>query len=417
MGILSFGGIPNAVAQKLRVYYEGSSVVREGMPVAYNYDTTENWLDVDKADYAAEVDSTTADGYQNEGKVHRVEDVTADNQMFLAGFVATAAKDGVTGPTVLDIYVPNGAIIPVRTDKSITARDKLYLEAGELTMVNTPQVGLLGDIGVALETVDRSSTAGVVLAQVYMPKGIEGAIGGTLGVAPSELLWKDCPWGALVANPGLGITYFDDFNNSANLVTAEGWVITQTTTGTLSLVSAEGGELKLDSAGSTTADDGLEAQLVNCAVKPAAGKTIWFEARVKMNDATDQYFVGLAAVDTTLIPSGVIDDVSDKCGFFHHAASTDNKISSITARTSADDATADVADNTDATYMTVGFRITGLTKVEFYVNGVLVETGETAANIPNALMCLSLVSKIEGTGADAELSVDWVKIAQLGARA
>jgi len=47
----------------------------------------------------------------------------------------------------------------------------------------------------------------------------------------------------------------------------------------------------------------------------------------------------------------------------------------------------------------------------------LVEKGTTAANIPNAAMCLSLVSQIEVAGADAELSVDWVKIAQLGARA
>jgi hypothetical protein len=66
--------------------------------------------------------------------------------------------------------------------------------------------------------------------------------------------------------------------------------------------------------------------------------------------------------------------------------------------------------------MTVGFKITGLTSVEFYVNGVLVETGSTAANIPNAAMCLSLCAQIEATGADAEMHVDWVKIVQDVAR-
>ena len=50
------------------------------------------------------------------------------------------------------------------------------------------------------------------------------------------------------------------------------------------------------------------------------------------------------------------------------------------------------------------------------MNGVLVETGTTGANIPNAVMCLSYVSQIEGTGTDAELSVDWVRIAQIGGR-
>jgi hypothetical protein len=32
-------------------------------------------------------------------------------------------------------------------------------------------------------------------------------------------------------------------------------------------------------------------------------------------------------------------------------------------------------------------------------------------------MCLSLVSKIEGTGADAEMTIDWIKIVQDVARA
>lgn len=402
-------------SQRITVYYEGTSTIREGMPVAYNYDTTDNWMGKSAADLTVET-GTTAEGYQNEGKFIRVEDVTADNSEFFAGVVAGKKHDGTAGPQVLDIYVANGAIVPVWTDKSITIKDPLYLEHGQITVVNATQVGMGQRIGTAIETVDRSSTAGIVLAKL---DGVQKStvINGTLGVAPSEALWEDCPWDEIQKNPGLGITYFNDFVGTENLVTGEGWVITATTTGTLSLVAAEGGELKFDSAGSTTADDGVEAQLLNCRVLPAAGKTIWFEARVKMNDATDQYFIGLAATDTTLIAAGVIDDVSDKCGFFHHAASTDNKISSITARAAADDATADVATNTDATYMTVGFRISGLTSVEFYVNGVLVETGSTAANIPNAAMCLSGVSKIEGTGADAEMSVDWVKIAQLGARA
>jgi len=160
----------------------------------------------------------------------------------------------------------------------------------------------------------------------------------------------------------------------------------------------------------------VSAQLLNCRFLPKAGRTIAFEARVKMNDATDQYFIGLAATDTTLIASGVLDDVSDKVGFYHEAASTDNKISSVTARTNADDKTADVAANADGTYMTVGFVITGITTVDFYVNGALVESGALTANVPNAAMCFSVCAQVEATGADAEMDVDWVRIAQYGAR-
>lgn len=414
--VVSFG--TNTNAKRKRVYYTGVTTVREGEPLAYDYDATSNILNYDKGTGAGSATpATTAEGNQNEGKFLRVEAVTADNQVAFAGFVAAGGWVGKAGPRWVDIFVPNGAIVPVRTDKSVVLRDKLYLETGEQTVVNATQAGMLSCVALCMETVDRSSTAGIVLAQIFMPDISDGIIAGTLGIAPSELLWKDCPWSDLKDNPGLGITYFDDFMGEANLVTAEGWVITAVTTGTLGLVAAEGGALIIDSAGSTTADDGAQAQLLNCRFLPAAGKTIWFEARVKMNDATDQYFVGLAATDTTLIASGVLDDVSDKCGFFHAVSETDDFISSITARGAADDATSDVAANADGVYTTVGFRITGLTSVEFYVNGVLVETGVTVANIPNAAMCLSLCSQIEATGADAEMTVDWIKIAQLGARA
>jgi len=402
-------------AEKKRVLYEGTSVIREGMPVCYNYDSTTN---IDGYDNTDGEGTTTDEGHQNEGKYNRVEDPTADNQEFFAGFVAGSDLAGVTGDghQWLDIYVPNGAVVPVWTDKSIAAKDRLYLEHGEVTLVNATQTGMGVCVAEAVETVDRSSTAGIVLARIHPP--FESTIyNSSLGVGFSEDLWEDCPYEEIARNPGLGVTYFDDYVGMSNTTTAEGWVITQTTSGTMLPTPVEGGALLLDTAGHNAADDGIECQLLNCRVKPAAGKTIWFEARVKMNDATDQYYVGLAATDTTIIPAGAMDDAVDKCGFVHLAASTDNKISSITARTSADDLTADVADNTDATCMTVGFRITGLTSVEFYVNGAVVETGTTAANIPNAEMCLTLVCKTEGTDADAEMTVDWVRLAQLGARA
>jgi len=410
-------GVFEPTAEVKRVYYEGTSTIYEGMPVAYNYDTTDNWLGWGEATLAASPteQGTTADGEQNEGKYIRVEDVTADNHIFLAGFVAGSANHGKTGPRILDIYVPNGAIIPVWTDKSIAARDKLYLEDGEATVVNAVQLGMLGCVGTAVETVDRSSTAGLVLAKVKMPNDSQ-IVDGTLGIAPSELLWKDCPWKEIEGNPGLGVTYFDDFTGPIDVTTGDGFTLTLVDTkGSVSReAGAPGGILQVTSATGDSADDGIQAQLTNCAVLPAAVNTIWFEARVKVSDATQQWYCGLAAVDTTLIAAGAIDDASDKCGFFHHAASTDNKVSSITARTSADDATADVAAVVDDTWMTIGFRITGLATVEFYVNGVLVETGATAANIPNAAMCLSFVSQYES--ADNILSVDWVKLAALGGR-
>ena len=409
--VVSFG--TNVAAQRKRVYFTGSDVIREGMPLAYDYDATTNVLGYSKS--SAANGTSTTEGYQNEGKFLRVEALSSDNQVAFAGVIAKGGEVGKAGPRWCDIFIPNGAIVPVRTDKSITIRDPLYLESGELTLVNAIQLGMLSKVATAMETVDRSSTAGIVLAKLHAPED-NGIVPGTLGIGLSELLWNDCPYKQIEGNPGLGVTFFEDFMGQQDVTTADGYVLTQVDTkGSIAVeADAAGGVLAVTSATGDSADDGINVQLTNCAFIVAATATLWFEARVKVSDATQQWFAGLCATDTTIIASGIFDDASDKVGFGHLAAGTDNKVDSITARTSAEDATSDVASVTDDTWMTIGFRLKGQTSVEFYVNGVLVETGVTAANLPTAAMVLSFVSQYET--ADNILSIDWVKIACLGGR-
>lgn len=238
------------------------------------------------------------------------------------------------------------------------------------------------------------------------------------GKGPSPKLWSNCPLLALQYGAKEGFVYFNDFMDVIEPTDDKGWALTATTTGSIAAVTTlQGGAIIFDSAGNTTSDDGIEAQLTNCLVKPAAGVKIWFEARVKMNDATDLYFLGLAGIDTTLMVAGVADDVIDKCGFYHEAASTDNKISAICSRTTVEKKSTDVAANVDDTFVKFGFFIDGITSVTFFVNGAVVATHNGATTIPNAVMCLSAVSKIEVAGADAEMTVDWVRLAQESGRA
>ena len=253
------------------------------------------------------------------------------------------------------------------------------------------------------------------IKETIHPEAIKNsALGTSSGRGLSPNLWKDCPLTELRTNPERGFSYFNDYLGTIDVTTADGYVITAVNSGAIApVVDEDGGVLLDDSAGNNAAHDGVNVQLTNCMFKSAAGRKIWFEARVKMVDAgDDQYYIGLAGIDTTLIASGVLDDTVDKCGFFRHAASTADKISTVTARTSAEDTTADVATIADDTYVKLGFLIDGLTSVKFFVNGTLVETGTTTANIPNAVMALSYVAQVEQTSADAELSVDWVCIAQ-----
>ena len=59
----------NPLAHRVRVYYDGSSEIAEGMPVCYNYLTTDNWYGGSVADTGEVTASeTTAEGSHNKGK-------------------------------------------------------------------------------------------------------------------------------------------------------------------------------------------------------------------------------------------------------------------------------------------------------------------------------------------------------------
>lgn len=247
-------------------------------------------------------------------------------------------------------------------------------------------------------------------------KSVDSAVGNAYGTAagagPSPLVWEDCPYADIMINPELGFVFFDDYLGNLDVADTKDWELTQVDSkGSIAKnITAQGGVLTVTSATGDSADDGITAQLKNCLFKPAAGVKIFFEARVAMADATQQYYVGLAGVDTTIIAGGVMDNVVDKCGFFHFAAGTDDKISAVSSRTSSKEEDADVAANTDGTYVKLGFIIDGLTRVDYFVNGVNVGNCVDTSDIPNAVMALSYVAQYES--ADGVMSVDWVRIAQ-----
>ncbi len=154
-------GNSQAVVAK-RVYYEGTSRIYEGMAVCYNYDTTSNLTGVDSG--------VTAEGSQNEGKYIRVEDPSTGTFKWFAGVVKAGSYCGTTGPCWLDIYVPNGAVIPVRTNANCSNTGTVL---GISNGSNILQLST-GDsdpfpCAIAEETVDRSGTTGLVLAKLYDP--------------------------------------------------------------------------------------------------------------------------------------------------------------------------------------------------------------------------------------------------------
>ena len=318
-------------------------------------------------------------------------------------------EDGITEcygttmpPDAGTVYAPGCVFID--TDSGTR-----YINEGTLASCNFNQV-------VTVENIDSVVSAEEVVAHIDATE----LAGTAAGAGPSPLIWDESLWLEVMLDPTKGFGYFNDYLGEIDITTTDGYTITTVNSGAISgSVTEDGGVLFVDSAGNNAADDGIQVQLTNCLFKPVAGRTIRFEARVKVNDnsaLTGQFAIGLAGVDATLIAAGVVDDVVDKALWFHHGASTADKMSVIAARTSAEDIDADKATTVDDTYIKLGFVIDGITSIKWYANGVLVHTSAEAANIPNAVMCLSYVAQTEGAAKDAEMSVDWVRILQEGAR-
>ncbi len=247
----------NPVAHRVRVYYDGSSTIEEGMPVCYNYLTTQNWWGGSVND-AGEVTASeiTAEGSHNKGKylyvsnpicvnsttgtwsqsaktidddgneldnlqvnmmvslasatdsdingnwrvtavnatdntitlgdmtaaeaaaiTDGIADVTVkiDNIHAFAGVVAKGGWVGKTGPRVVDIYVPNGAIVPVLTVLASTTVGRTILSVVSATQTlgnpttDVPKFGIVAGtldsrpVAIAAETI---SSAGLVLAKL-----------------------------------------------------------------------------------------------------------------------------------------------------------------------------------------------------------------------------------------------------------
>ncbi len=240
-------------------------------------------------------------------------------------------------------------------------------------------------------------------------------------VGPSAELWKDCPLLEMMIDPGVGYYYFDDFTGTGPSVGAaasnltQGWTFTRVTGGTMGTILGHGGELHL--VADTTADRGVNVQLLNCCVIPTAGKTIWFEARVQISHVDNQIFVGIAETNTVLIASGALDEAganASSIGFFTDEPSATGVGGTVTQKNGTSDVTEDNFTLAATTWYNLGFKVTGITKVEFYQDGKLIETGETANTIADAVeMALSFVCQNEDGANTNTLKVDWVRIAQL----
>jgi hypothetical protein len=236
------------------------------------------------------------------------------------------------------------------------------------------------------------------------------------GVLSNEL-WRDCPRGSILMDPNTGYYFRDDF---MQLVTGK-YTITQAgSAGTFALIDGAGGIAVVDCA-SSTATQGANVQ-ANTTVGehflPAEGKTIWFEVRLAVADMAaattgPEFFCGLSVIDTSIIASSAnssanhigFESVTDNGVLLFHSESAGTRVSTTTPGGFATAAAGAYS------YRNLGFKVTGTSLIEIYVDGV--KFGETiTASIPTTEMVFSIVNQSDGT-VDPTIAIDNIEIFQL----
>jgi len=212
-------------------------------------------------------------------------------------------------------------------------------------------------------------------------------------------LWKDAPLLEYLFDPTIGIMLDERWDSYDAEATVGDYVGTAATSGSAAMSTTISKALAID-AGATTDNQGFQIQRVKTAFLPAAGKDLWAEFLVLLTATTPpvtkaQIYVGLAAIDTSIISAG--------------AQSTNNRIGwqildgALLATTFTSDK-AGVADTRTgptlvaATAIKLGFKYDGTADtVQQYVNGVATGLPVVTANTPKLAVYPSLVCQSDGT--------------------
>jgi hypothetical protein len=224
-------------------------------------------------------------------------------------------------------------------------------------------------------------------------------------------VWATCPLNATLHDPGVAHVIMEDFNNN-DAVTMAGYTVTQQGAGTFALTDEVGGVALADCA-SGTQHQGVNVQKIGLAFKPAADKDIWYECRFKVVDTaiTSQIFVGLADIDATLLPNGALDANADYVGLT--VLTTLAGVSELSAcKATNQEQITGIKTLVEDTYVKFAFKISGVTKIEYWIDGVKGATTLLTSAIPIVDMTPTFVCQTDST-TDPVLHLDYYKCVQI----
>lgn len=202
--------------------------------------------------------------------------------------------------------------------------------------------------------------------------------------------------------------YFNDFYTWV----ADEFTVTEVGTGLQKMANARNGVLSLITSG--TENDGNNLQLggsaddetLGLSFIPAAGKNLWFECLVAADAWTQhEIFVGLHSQDTSAAESRGTDYIGFTTRDGNAYIDAECAASSVTSNNTNLISVTDGVTN----FVKLGFKVTGLDKVEYYVNDVLKCT--VVSNIPTVGLKLT-ISHTTGEAVLKTFNIDYVVAAQ-----
>ena len=155
------------LARRKRVYWRpvtAATVVRVGQPVCYNSDETKDYKE--RSNHPVTDTAYAAGNQEYNARIFCVEEPLSANLHHFAGIVASLGSKAGADGDLIEIYEPNGAIVPVYTDIECTENQTLLgIRDGEAD-ASYPAYQTI--IGIAEETKDRSGAgnAGLVWARI-----------------------------------------------------------------------------------------------------------------------------------------------------------------------------------------------------------------------------------------------------------
>lgn len=208
-------------------------------------------------------------------------------------------------------------------------------------------------------------------------------------------LWSFCPLAERQHDPGVGVLLDEQWQTYDAAATTGDYILTQSTAGSAAISTTIPGTLSIDS-GSTTVVQGANVQRAKSAFVPAAGKDIWAEWQVKFTGVgalNVEAFVGLAAIDTTIIAASAMS-TNNRIGW---TSTTDDGVLLFDADKAGAGSQSTGHTIVSDTWVRLGFHVNGVTAIQQYVNGLPVGSLVATANIPIVALYPSFVCQSGGT--------------------